>query len=73
MEDMLYYEYGTLAVCIELSTSKHNKAYHRENPISFWQNNPHDIAFWVENDRDAALSAIEEAFRINGGNPVPPR
>lgn len=73
MEDMLYYEYGTLAVCIELSTSKLNKPYHRENPVNFWQNNPRDINFWVENDRDAALSAIEEAFRINGGNPLPPR
>lgn len=73
MEDMLYHEYGTLAVCIELSTSKHNRAYQKANPISFWQNNPRDIAFWVENDRDAALSAIEEAFRINGGNPIPPR
>lgn len=72
MEDMLYYEYGTLAVCIELSTSRYNKIYHRENPINFWENNPRDIAFWVENDRDAALSAIEEAFRINGGNPTSP-
>ncbi len=33
--------------------------------------NPADIGYWIENDRDAALTAIEEAFRVTGGKPVP--
>lgn len=71
MEDMLYYEYGALAVCIEISTSKNNKPFKKSTHIHFWQNNPQNIAYWIENDRDAALSAIEKALELTGGNPVP--
>jgi len=69
MEDMLYYEYGALAVCIELSTSKNNKPVYKTTHRQFWQSNPQNISYWIENDRDAALSAIEKALEITQKRP----
>lgn len=73
MEDMLYYEYGTLAVCIEISTAANNEPVFRDTGIKFWRNNPQNIDHWIENDRDASLAAIEKALELTGGRPEPPR
>lgn len=72
MEDLQYWEHGTLAIDIELGKPGMNKKdWGRKE--SFFQFNPRDIDFWIENDRDAAIHAMERAYEITGGKPIPPR
>ncbi|HOO56142.1 MAG TPA: M14 family metallopeptidase [bacterium] len=73
MEDALFYDYGIMAVCWEVYPETMAKEQHAkpgfEHP--FWSMNPDDIDYWIENDRDAALAAIEAAYNLTGGKPVP--
>ncbi len=73
MEDELFYTYGVMAVCWEIFTQAATDEQQKNPDLqgAFWSMNPADIGYWVENDRDAALAAIEEAYRITGGKPVP--
>ncbi len=71
MEDLQYWEHGTLAIDIELGKpGKNRKDWGREE--SFFTFNPKSLEFWIENDRDAALHAMERAYEVTGGKPVPP-
>lgn len=73
MEDMLYYDHGILAVCWEIyPDSEVRKSLERTHDW-FYGNNPEpdDVDTWIENDRDAAIAAIEKAFELTGGKPVP--
>lgn len=73
MEDALFYDFGVMAVCWEIftQTAANDQQKLSENKHPFWSMNPRDINYWVENDRDAALAAIESAFQITHGSPVP--
>lgn len=73
MEDTLFYDYGIMAVCWEIFTQPAAKKQQENPELShpFWSMNPADIGYWIENDRDAALAAIENAYETTGGKPVP--
>lgn len=84
MEDLQYQFYGALALDIELGKPGRNRAAARKElggkigpskaavyGSGFWTFNPVNLDFWVENDCDATLHAIEQAFKITGGTPVP--
>jgi hypothetical protein len=75
MEDALFYDFGVMAVCWEVFTQSAAAEQQKKTDFMhpFWSMNPADINYWVENDRDAAISAIESAYLITGGNPVPER
>jgi hypothetical protein len=72
MEDTLYYDYGILAVCWEISFEADGRDAFKLTKDWFYEQNPIHVADWVENDRDAALAAIEKALELTGGNPVGP-
>lgn len=73
MEDMLFYEHGIMAVCWEIFTEFEAREQQKDPALKhpFWSMNPRDVGLWVENDTDAALAALEKAFEITGGKPVP--
>jgi len=84
MEDMQYHFYGTLAIDIELGKAGRNRTAARHelgdqigpsNPLvygsGFWTFNPINLDFWVDNDRDAVLYALEEAYKLTNGKPIP--
>jgi hypothetical protein len=73
MEDMLFYERGAMAVCWEIFTGPAAKEQQKNPELEhpFWSMNPFDINYWIENDRDAALAAIEGAREVTGGEPIP--
>lgn len=71
MEDALFYFYGIMAVCWEIMPASYATEQSKEKKHPFWQSNPSDIEFWIKNDVDAALSALESALKITGGNPIP--
>ena len=71
MEDMLLYQHGTLAACIEIGKAGYNKPAYKKTGNPFWLSNPTDWRFWVENDVDASLAAIEKALEMTGGEPLP--
>jgi hypothetical protein len=73
MEDALFYDFGVMAVCWEIFTQGAANEQQKNPALRnvFWSLNPKDINYWVENDRDAALAAIESAYAITGGNPIP--
>ena len=73
MEDALFYDYGVMPLCWEVFTmSASEKQMERMDPAhTFWSMNPEDIGYWVENDRDAILAAVEAAFDITKGKPLP--
>jgi hypothetical protein len=72
MEDLQYWEHGTLAIDIEIGRPNMNrKDWGRDE--SFFSFNPKNIEFWIENDRDAAIHAMERAYQITGGKPIAPR
>ncbi len=71
MEDELFYSYGVMAVCWEVFPMKFAAEQKKRLKHSFWGGNPENIAYWVENDRDAVLAALEAALNITGGKPVP--
>lgn len=72
MEDMLLYEHGVIGICIEMGMTKYNKPEYEKTENMFWLFNPVDWRKWVENDRDASLAAIEKAYELTGGEPLPP-
>ncbi len=70
MEDMQYHEFGTLAVNVELGKPRVNrKDCNCKN--KFWKYNPVRLEKQIRNDRDAVLYAIEKAFELSGGRPIP--
>ena len=73
LDDYLYRRYGALSVTVELA----RYGTRLLNPLRgynlFWWYNPVNIQEWVNNDRDAALYAIETAFELTGGKPQPPQ
>ncbi|MFA6451019.1 MAG: M14 family metallopeptidase, partial [bacterium] len=73
MEDALFYDFGAMAVCWEIFTQSAGNEQQKDPALrsSFWSMNPVNIMYWVENDRDAAFAALEKAFEITGGSPVP--
>jgi len=84
MEDMQYHFYGTLAIDIEIGRPNRNrreakKALGKTLPKAkmniykegFWAFNPINLDWWIENDRDATLYALEKAYEITGGAPIP--
>lgn len=84
MEDMQYQFYGTLAIDIELGRPGRNRNAANKEPgaeigpsqttvygSGFWTFNPVNLDFWVDNDRDAALYALEEAYKLTSGKPIP--
>jgi hypothetical protein len=82
MEDMQYQFYGTLAIDIELGRQGRNKEAAKKElggktgpaktvVSEFWAFNPVNIDFWTDNDRDATLYALDEAFKLTGGKPIP--
>jgi len=71
MEDTLFYDFGVMAVCWETFTTKAADEQKQRLPHPFWSQNPEDIAWWTDNDADAVLAAIESAYEITGGRPVP--
>ncbi len=71
MEDMLLYQHGVLAACIEIGKTEYNKPAYEKTGNPFWKSNPANWRFWVENDVDASLAAVEKAFALTGGKPIP--
>ena len=71
MEDALFYDFGVMAVCWETFTTRAADELMQRKRNIFWSQNPEDIAYWTDNDADAVLAALEAAFEITGGNPVP--
>lgn len=71
MEDALFYDFGIMAVCWEVFPTNANQEQLQRLSHIFWVMNPEDIDYWVENDRDAILAALEAAFGITKGSPVP--
>jgi predicted deacylase len=73
MEDTLFYDYGIMAVCWEIFTQSAANDQQKDPALQgpFWSMNPKDIFYWVDNDRDAALAALEAAYDVTGGSPVP--
>jgi len=73
LDDWLYGRYGALSVTVEVA----KPGWRLLNPLRlinpFWWANPIDIEKWVENDRDAALHAIQKAYELTGGRPLPPQ
>ncbi len=73
LDDWLYGRYGALSVTVEVA----KPGWRLLNPIRlinpFWWYNPLKIDKWVENDRDATLRAIQKAYELTGGQPLPPR
>jgi len=71
LDDWLYGRYGILSVTVEVAKPGKRLI----NPIRlinpFWWYNPLKIEDWIENDRDATMRAIEKAFELTGGNPLP--
>jgi len=72
MEDMLYYEFGVRGVCVEIGKARLNRPKQRQTGKVFWLYNPDPIDRWIRNDRDAALGALEAAYRLDQGQPVAP-
>jgi len=84
MEDMQYHFYGALAIDIEISEADRNRSAARKElgdksgpekvkvkKEGFWAANPINLDFWIENDRDATLYALEEAYNLTKGTPIP--
>jgi len=71
MEDALYYDFGAMAVCMEISPVSLGTEQKKRLGHVFWEMNPEDIGAWVGNDRDAALAMLDAAFDITGGKPLP--
>lgn len=85
MEDMQYHFYGTLALDIELGKAKKNQDAAKKElgekkvgpskltvyNSGFWTFNPINLDYWVTNDCDGTIYALEEAFKITGGKPIP--
>jgi hypothetical protein len=73
-KDWFYGRYGSPAVTIEVGDPK---AFDMTaigirilNP--FFQYNPADPDPWIQNDREALLWAVDKAYELTGGNPLPP-
>lgn len=71
MDDFLYMRHGVLSNTVEHATLGGTLPYFLLHPRLFWLMNPPDPEPWVENDRDAVIAAIAEAFAITGGKPMP--
>lgn len=71
MEDTLFYDFGIMPLCWEVFPTGIAEEQHERLAHTFWGQNPEDINYWVENDRDAILAALEAAFEITKGSPVP--
>ena len=84
MEDMQYHFYGTLAIDIELGKAKKNQDAAKKElgdkigpskltvyNSGFWTFNPINLDYWVENDCDATIYALDKAYEITGGKPIP--
>ena len=73
LDDWLYARYGVLSLTVEVA----KKDKRLLNPIRainpFWWYNPTNIEEWIDNDRDATMLAIEKAFELTGGQPLPER
>lgn len=72
MEDALFYDFGVMAVCWEVFTQAAAQEQEGRLKNPFWAINPADIRKWADNDTDAILAAIAEAYDITGGKPFPP-
>lgn len=72
MEDALFYDFGVMAVCWEVFTQAAGQDQEGRLKNPFWAINPVDIQMWVDNDRDGILAAIDAAYDITGGKPIPP-
>lgn len=74
-KDWFYGRYGSPAITIELGNLKKfdrgKLGLRILNP--FWQANPLDVQFWIDNDRDAILYAIEKAYELTGGKQLEPQ
>jgi predicted deacylase len=70
MEDMLYYESGIRGVCVEIGKARLNRPQERQTGKIFWLYNPENPDRWIQNDRDAALKALEAAYSLDQGRPA---
>jgi hypothetical protein len=71
MEDALFYDFGVMAVCWETFTTKAADEQKQRMEHMFWGQNPEDIAWWTDNDADGVLAALEAAFDVTKGQPIP--
>jgi len=71
MEDAMFYDYGIMAVCWEIFPEAQASEQGKRLKHPFWSMNPEDIDFWTANDSGAVLAALEKAYEITGGKPVP--
>jgi hypothetical protein len=70
MEPYLYHRHGIMGILIELGIQPINQLQNRSSE-PFETFNPKDPEAWAQNEPDAALSALDAAFRATNGRPVP--
>ncbi len=70
MEDAMYYDFGILSACWEVSFLADGKADFAATNDWFNQLNPIAITPWIDNDRDSIILAIEKALDLTKGEPV---
>ncbi|HOX39722.1 MAG TPA: M14 family metallopeptidase [Candidatus Brocadiia bacterium] len=71
MEDSLYHEHGCMSILIELQERKEFEEKSPKPNIRMWQRNPRNPETVVEDNYPACLTALEAAFRMTGGEPIP--
>jgi hypothetical protein len=69
MEPYLYYEYGIMAILIELGIQPVNVIQNR-SVKTFEVFNPKNPEFWADNDAEAAIYALDAAYHLTGGKRV---
>jgi len=71
MEPYLYHHHGVMAILIELGNPYVNQIQNRSTK-TFETFNPKNQQLWAGNEAEAAIHALDAAYKATGGQRVPP-